>query len=135
MDIITPAQRSELMGKVRSINTRPELIVRKIIFRMGYRYRLHAKDLPGRPDLVFRPREKVVFVNGCFWHFHKGCPDVRPPKSNRVFWRKKLEGNRKRDSSNYRKLSKMGWKYLIIWECQTADAAKLESKIRDFLGR
>jgi DNA mismatch endonuclease (patch repair protein) len=121
------------MARVRSKNSRPELAVRGIVFALGHRYRLHARDLPGCPDLVFRPRRKVIFVHGCFWHRHAGCALARIPKSRIDFWTAKLEGNRKRDERNKRALAREGWKVLIIWECQLRDVARLEARIGRFL--
>jgi DNA mismatch endonuclease (patch repair protein) len=133
VDSLTPAERSEIMARVRSKNSRPELVVRKLVFAMGYRYRLHARTLRGCPDLVFRPRRKVIFVHGCFWHRHANCALARIPKSRIDFWTTKLEGNRKRDERNRRSLAREGWKVLTIWECQLRDAGRLEARIRRFL--
>lgn len=121
------------MARIRSKDSRPEMVVRRLVFALGYRYRLHAKNLPGCPDLVFRPRRKVIFIHGCFWHLHANCPIARMPKSRLDFWTPKLEGNRERDDKNERALKREGWKVLIIWECQIKDAAKLENRIRRFL--
>ena len=121
------------MARIRSKNMRPEMLVRRLVFGMGYRYRLHARELPGCPDIVFRPRRKVIFVHGCFWHRHANCAIARIPKSRVEFWEAKLEGNRKRDEKNKRKLAREGWRVLIIWECQLGDAARLEARIRRFL--
>jgi DNA mismatch endonuclease (patch repair protein) len=112
---------------------RPEMFVRRFIFALGYRYRLHARDLPGCPDLVFRQRKKVIFVHGCFWHRHANCSIARMPKSRLDFWKPKLEGNRKRDEKNRRTLSREGWKVLTLWECQLKNPARLERRIRRFL--
>jgi DNA mismatch endonuclease (patch repair protein) len=133
VDSLTPEERSDIMARVRSKNSRPELAVRRIVFALGYRYRLHARALPGCPDLVFRPRRKVIFVHGCFWHRHADCALARIPKSRIDFWTTKLEGNRKRDKRNKRALTREGWKVLTIWECQLRDAARLETRIRRFL--
>lgn len=135
MDTLDPDQRSERMSRVRSADTKPEMIVRRLVHGMGYRYRLHSKELPGKPDLVFGPRNKVIFVHGCFWHRHgKSCPLTRMPKSRLDFWEQKLEGNRKRDRRNQRALKRIGWDYLIIWECQLRDLDKVARKVREFLG-
>lgn len=133
MDSLSPDQRSEIMARIRSENSRPEFIVRRLVFALGYRYRLHAKDLPGRPDLVFRPRHKVIFVHGCFWHLHGRCPIAHIPKTHRDFWVPKLEGNKARDRRNMRDLTKKGWQVLKIWECQLRDTGRLEAVIRRFL--
>jgi DNA mismatch endonuclease (patch repair protein) len=121
------------MSRVRSKHSRPELAVRRLVFALGYRYRLHARDLPGHPDLVFRARRKVIFVHGCFWHLHANCALARMPKSRLEFWRPKLEGNRERDDRNNRVLKREGWKVLTIWECQLAKTERLEKAIRRFL--
>lgn len=133
MDTLSPEERSERMALVRGKNTQPELLVRSIVFSLGYRYRLHARDLSGKPDLVFRKQKKVIFVHGCFWHRHKGCALARLPKSRLDFWVPKLEENRERDKRNKRALSRDGWRVLTIWECQTKKKANLIQVIRRFL--
>ncbi len=133
MDSLLPAERSEIMARVRSKNSRPELCVRKLVFALGYRFRLHAKDLPGHPDLVFRKCRKVIFVHGCFWHRHAGCALARLPKSRLEFWIPKLEGNKQRDQQSRKALIKDGWKVLTIWECQIKRTERLESRLRRFL--
>lgn len=133
MDSLSPAERSEIMARVRSKNSRPEMLVRKLVFGLGYRYRLHAKDLPGHPDIVFRTLRKVIFVHGCFWHRHSVCALARLPKSRLDFWRPKLEGNKKRDDRNKRALQRQGWKVLTIWECQLKNPERLELRIKGFL--
>lgn len=132
MDKISPARRSANMSAIRSSDTKPELLVRKLAHRCGYRFRLHRKDLPGKPDLVFPARKAVIFVHGCFWHMH-GCPSVRVPKSNADYWRPKLERNQRRDAESISALQSQGWKVLTIWECETSDLSALERTIRDFL--
>lgn len=134
-DTLSPAERSERMARVRGKNTKPEFAVRKLVHGLGYRYRLHARDLPGSPDLVFRRLRKVIFVHGCFWHRHSaiGCKLARLPKSRIAFWRDKLEGNHKRDAANVRKLRKDGWKVLQIWECELTNTSKLQRRIDLFL--
>ena len=133
VDTVTPEERSEIMARVRSKNSRPEMLVRKIVFALGHRYRLHARSLPGCPDLVFRSKRKVIFVHGCFWHRHANCALARMPKSRLDFWTTKLEGNQKRDQRSKRALLRKGWKVLTIWECQLRDAVRLESRIKRFL--
>ncbi|WDI40219.1 very short patch repair endonuclease [Bremerella sp. P1] len=133
MDTLTPSQRSERMSRVRSKDTKPELRVRKLIHGMGYRYRLHVRKLPGNPDLVFASRRRVIFVHGCFWHRHRGCPNCRLPKSKLDFWEPKLESNARRDTRNQRELRKLGWKVLVIWECQTKDVERLTEVVRSFM--
>ena len=137
MDSLTPEQRSKLMAKVRAVDTLPELVVRKTIFRLGYRYRLHGKNLAGKPDIVFPSLKKVIFVHGCFWHQHK-CPyGQRRPKSKRNFWTRKLEGNIKRDSRQLSALRRLGWDVLVIWECQTRAKRfeRLAVRIQRFLNK
>lgn len=125
------------MSAIRSTGMKPELSVRSLVHRMGYRYRLHAKDLPGKPDLVFRPRKKVIFVHGCFWHQHakEDCRDGRQPKSNTGYWAPKLARNVERDASNVAALEAAGWRVLVLWECEVLkDGPKLQTRIRKFLG-
>lgn len=133
VDNISPSERSEIMSRVRSKDSRPEMLVRQLTFREGYRYRLHVRDLPGCPDLVFRSRRKIIFVHGCFWHRHSGCVLARMPKSRIEFWRPKLEANRRRDARNKQRLYRSGWKVLTIWECQLKDVEKVKRRIRSFL--
>jgi len=121
------------MSRVRSKNSRPEMQVRRLVSAEGYRYRLHVKDLPGCPDLVFRSRAKVIFVHGCFWHRHEGCALARMPKSRLDFWEPKLEANKQRDARNSQQLAREGWKVLTIWECQLKDTERLQTTIRSFL--
>lgn len=132
-DTLTMLERSRNMNRIRSKDTKPEMIVRRVAHGMGYRYRLHDKRLPGSPDLVFRRRRKVIFVHGCFWHRHRNCPSARLPKSNREFWTPKLNRNRKRDEQNLRALMKAGWSILVIWECETRNTNTLTQRIRDFI--
>lgn len=136
MDTLSPEERSKRMSLVRGRDSKPEILVRRLTHALGYRYRLHRPDLPGRPDLVFGPRRKVIFVHGCFWHRHPdpACKLARLPKSRQDFWRPKLEGNRARDERINGALSAMGWNVLEIWECETADAESLAKKIKGFLG-
>lgn len=131
-DPLTPAQRSVRMSRIRNADTKPEMVVRRLIHSMGYRYRLHARDFPGHPDLVFRPRKKVIFVHGCFWHQH-GCRQYRQPRSRLSFWEAKLARNKTRDVEVLSALEKLGWRVLVIWECQMKDVALLRSQIKSFL--
>lgn len=135
VDTLTPEQRSERMSRVRGRDTGPEWTVRRLTHGMGYRYRLHDKNLPGKPDLVFPGRHKAIFVHGCFWHRHPDpeCKLARLPKSRREFWEAKLEGNRKRDEANIARLETEGWGVLVIWECQTRDTEGLKQRIKNFL--
>ncbi len=134
-DKLTPARRSENMRRIRSKGSAPELAVRKAAFAMGYRFRLHRRDLPGKPDLVFPGRRKVVFVHGCFWHQHEECREGRPPGSNRAYWIPKLERNQQRDCEAQDALRHLGWAILIVWECQTVDLDRLSARLRRFLER
>ena len=133
MDTLTREQRSDRMSRVRSRDTKPEMAVRSLVHSLGYRYRLHDRKLPGNPDLVFSSRKKLIFVHGCFWHRHPRCKNNRLPKSRLTFWKPKLELNRKRDLKNQRKLRRLGWRFLVIWECQTKDDELLTNRIIDFL--
>jgi DNA mismatch endonuclease, patch repair protein len=133
MDTLSPEERSERMSRVRCKDTKPEMKVRRLVHWLGFRYRLHASDLPGKPDLVFPGKNCVIFVHGCFWHRHRGCAMCRMPKSRLGFWRTKLEENQKRDSRNRRKLRREGWRLMVIWECQLSDQNTLSSKIVKFL--
>jgi len=121
------------MSRVKSKNTTPELAVRRLLFGMGYRYRLHDKRLPGKPDLVFRSRRKIVFVNGCFWHGHVGCRYAHLPKSRVGFWQSKIERNRARDEENIALLETDGWKVLIVWQCELKNVEKLGARLHDFM--
>jgi DNA mismatch endonuclease (patch repair protein) len=123
------------MSRVRGRDTKPELLVRRLLHAQGYRYRLHAKDLPGKPDIVFRGRKKAVFVHGCFWHQHPdpGCALARMPKSRLDFWRPKLEGNRARDTANVERLVALGWDVLLVWECELRDREQVSNALRRFI--
>lgn len=134
MDKLTPQRRSDNMARIRSKDTSPELIVRRIAHGMGYRYRLHAKDLPGKPDLVFRSRKKAIFIHGCFWHGHTECREGRVPKSRTDYWQPKLERNRLRDAAHEEALHDLGWQTLTLWECQLKDPAIVRRQIAKFLG-
>ncbi len=135
MDKLTPERRSENMRRIKSKDMKPELLVRSIVHRMGHRYRLHRKDLPGKPDLVFGPKRKVIFVHGCFWHGHEreGCLDARRPKSNTGYWNPKLTRNKERDAERITALEADGWDVLVIWECETKEAKAVQSRSRKFL--
>ncbi|MHB1232251.1 MAG: very short patch repair endonuclease [Burkholderiales bacterium] len=133
MDSLTPKERSERMALVKSKNTKPEITVRRLVFAMGYRYRLHDARLPGTPDLVFAGRRKALFVHGCFWHRHAGCTLARLPKSRLDFWRPKLEGNRQRDARKLRALRRKDWSVLVVWECELANKDRLARRIKRFL--
>jgi len=134
-DKLSPERRSQNMAAIRSGGMKPEMIVRRLAHGMGYRYRLHRKDLPGKPDLVFGPRRKVIFVHGCFWHQHADpdCKIARRPKSNAAYWELKLQRNVQRDADNLAALQALGWGVLTIWECETKDTDALATRIRAFL--
>lgn len=135
-DPLSTDERSERMYRVRGKNTGPELAVRCLIHALGYRFRLHRRDLPGTPDLVFPGRRKAIFVHGCFWHRHPdpACKLARMPKSRQEFWGPKLEGNRARDLAKEAALRAQGWEVLTVWECELRDLASLRNKIGTFLG-
>lgn len=134
MDTLTSEERSRRMAMVRGKDTKPELVVRRMIHGLGYRYRLHVSGLPGRPDLVFGSRKKVIFVHGCFWHRHAGCYRTRTPKSRVDFWQAKFQENVARDRRNKVWLTRQGWKYLIVWECETENSERVKKKVVKFLG-
>lgn len=133
-DVFTPEERSRVMRAVKGKNTKPELIVRRLTHALGYRYRLHRKDLPGSPDLVFVSRKKVIFVHGCFWHGHDCKRGSRQPKTNAGYWRDKIARNVARDASNQQALDAQGWQALVLWECDLKDREALAERLRDFLG-
>lgn len=118
MDLWTKEKRSSVMQRIRSKNTRPEMALRSALFRRGYRFRIHGKHLPGKPDIILSKHKVLIFVHGCFWHLHAGCNEGKIPKTNTVFWREKLSSNVKRDKNHRRSLTKLGWKVIVIWECQ-----------------
>lgn len=128
----TPELRSFIMRQIKSKDTRPEMSVRRLVFGLGYRYRLHRKTLPGKPDLAFVGRKKAIFVNGCFWHGHT-CKNGRMPKTNRDFWVPKIERNKERDANALAALEAMGWQALTIWECELKACEDLPQRIRRFL--
>ena len=134
-DTVTPKRRSEIMSNIRAKGMKPEMIVRRLAHGMGYRYRLHRKDLPGKPDLVFPSRRKVIFVHGCFWHQHAdpACKIARRPQSNRDYWLPKLERNAARDAEHQARLAELGWDVLVIWECEVEAGDGLAERITSFL--
>jgi DNA mismatch endonuclease (patch repair protein) len=133
VDTRSPAVRSRIMRSVGTRNTGPELVVRSLLHRMGYRFRLHSKKLPGKPDLVFPSRQKIVLVHGCFWHGH-ACDKGRLPKSRLDYWSPKIAKNRLRDSVVSEKLRALGWQVEVVWQCETKQTKALESRLRRFLG-
>lgn len=132
-DVLTKQQRSFCMSRIKGANTKPELLVRKLVFAAGFRYRIHYGKLPGRPDMVFPGRRKVIFVHGCFWHSHSCKQGSVKPKTNADFWNSKRLATIKRDQKNLEDLIKMGWHVLTVWECETKDLVSLASKIQLFL--
>jgi DNA mismatch endonuclease (patch repair protein) len=135
MDSLSVAERSRRMALIRSKDTKPERIVRSLIHGLGYRYRLHRRDLPGVPDLVFPGRKKIIFVHGCFWHAHENCKIANRPKSRRAFWNAKFKRNKLRDIANERRLRRDGWSVSTVWECETRAPELIAAKVVEFLGR
>ena len=133
VDIHTKKQRSYNMSQIKGKNTKPEMIVRSIVHRMGYRYGLHRKNLPGKPDIVLTRHKKIIFVHGCFWHMHNCKYGKVAPATNSKFWQDKREGNVARDKKNLNKLKEDNWKILVVWECQTKDLESLINRLYKFL--
>lgn len=135
VDTISIKRRSENMRRIKSKGTKPEIIVRRLVHSMGFRFRLHAAELPGRPDLVFPGLKKLIEVNGCFWHQHRGCIDSRIPKSRVEYWRPKLRKNVRRDKRNLTLRRKLGWRQLVLWECDimAASPRRLKARLKAFL--
>jgi DNA mismatch endonuclease (patch repair protein) len=135
MDTVSAKERSRIMALVHSTDTKPEMVVRKLVHSLGYRYRLHRKNLPGCPDLAFPSRQKALFVHGCFWHQHRCKRGSRIPSTRREYWVRKLRRNKERDKETRRKLKESGWSVLVVWECQTkpSDIPKLAKRIQRFL--
>jgi DNA mismatch endonuclease (patch repair protein) len=134
MDVVDIAKRSSMMAAIGSKNTRPELRVRQIAYALGFRYRLHRRDLPGSPDLVFPGLRKVILVHGCFWHRHADCRYAYNPKSNTKFWDLKFQKNKDRDLRVLTELARAGWDALVVWECETRDTEVLQARILRYLG-
>jgi DNA mismatch endonuclease (patch repair protein) len=132
-DTITPEKRSEIMGRVRGKNTGPEVAVRKMLHRMGYRFRLHVKTLPGTPDIVLPRHHKAVLVHGCFWHGHKGCPRAKLPTTRTDFWAEKILKNKHRDAGVVAQLSRMGYSILIVWTCELRRPDALSKRLEEFM--
>ena len=135
MDTHSKAQRSFNMSRIRSRDTVPEMIVRRLLFSMGYRYRVNSKDLPGKPDIVFTRKRKVIFVHGCFWHRHADCRYATMPNTNTNFWHAKFNRTKERDKENYQSLKLMGWEYIVIWECKIkkGNTGYLKNRLQKFL--
>jgi DNA mismatch endonuclease, patch repair protein len=126
-DHLTPAQRSRNMSLIGSKNTKPEMLVRRFLFGRGFRYRLHSKKLPGKPDIILKKYNTVVFVHGCFWHGHENCRCYRLPKSRVEWWQAKIDRNRTRDSSSQKMLAEAGWSVIIVWECSLKNVSERNS--------
>jgi len=134
-DRFPPEKRSQIMASVKGRNTSPERLVRKCLRRLHCRFRGNVETLPGKPDVVLAGQEKLIFVHGCFWHGHKGCPRASRPQTHKAFWKQKIEGNIRRDGRLLRSLRKTGWSVLVVWQCQTKDPARLERRLSRFIGR
>src|ERR1035437_3283994 len=128
-DRLSKERRSWNMSRIQGKDTKPEMVVRSLLHRLGYRFRLHGKGLPGRPDIVLPKYRTVVFVHGCSWHRHRGCRNCTTPRNNRRFWMKKFEGNVRRDKLNWRALVELGWRVVVVWECEAERADVLRKKI------
>ncbi len=132
-DKFSSEKRSAVMARVRGRDTKPEIAVRRILHSLGYRFRLHRRDLPGNPDIVLPRHRKIIFVHGCFWHGHSGCARASRPATNVDFWNRKLDGNKQRDAQTLQKLGELGWDVLVVWQCRTKDAAALKESLRQFM--
>ena len=133
-DIYGQEKRSSIMARVPAKGTKPEVAVRQLAHALGYRFRLHRANLPGRPDLVFPRHRKVIFVHGCFWHGHENCRKAKRPETNKSFWEQKLSRNVERDRQNITALKGLGWMVLVVWECETRNRKRLSEKVLNFLG-
>lgn len=132
MDRLSPERRSWLMSRIKGANTKPEIAVRSLLYRMGYRFRLHRRDLPGTPDIVLPGRTAVVFVHGCFWHGH-ACKRAKMPKTREDYWAQKIDANRRRDARKRRQIKALGWKVVVVWECETKKPDELIKKLHSAL--
>ncbi len=133
MDVFSREKRSQIMSRISGKNTKPELVVRSLLHNMGYRFRLHRDDLPGKPDITLPKYKKIIFVHGCFWHGHTDCPRAKRPTTNINFWREKLDKNMKRDEMSVSNLKELGWDVLVVWTCEVNDTYKLKNKLFSFL--
>ena len=133
VDVFSQVKRSWIMGRVKGRDTKPEMMVRSLVHRMGFRFRVHRRDLPGNPDVVLPRHRKVIFIHGCFWHGHPGCPRSKRPTTNQTFWDKKLNGNLERDKRFQEELRHTGWRVLVIWQCETKIPDFLMIKLERFL--
>ncbi len=134
MDTFTPEQRTRTMSHIKGRDTGPERLVRRLLHRLGFRFRLHVRDLPGTPDIVLPKYKAVIFVNGCFWHGHEGCPRATIPATRRDFWIKKISAAKERDKRAEAALTAAGWRVLMLWQCELKDLAALEERLWSFLG-
>ncbi|MCC6329381.1 MAG: DNA mismatch endonuclease Vsr [Acidobacteria bacterium] len=134
-DTVSKEQRSRNMSCIRSRNTQPETVVRSLLHNLGYRFRLHVKTLPGKPDIVLPKFKSAIFVHGCFWHRHTGCKRCTTPRSNREYWIPKLTGNAERDKDHIKSLKRLGWKVLIVWECDVKNVQRVRKALLKFLDR
>ncbi|QNI30830.1 DNA mismatch endonuclease Vsr [Alloacidobacterium dinghuense] len=135
MDRLSAERRSANMRQIRSKDTSPEVALRRLLYGMGYRYRLHRKDLPGTPDIAFPSRRKVIFVHGCFWHQHAACREGKMPASKQSYWGPKLQSNVERDRKHQAELTRLGWETLVVWECQLKDSGAVVDQVKRFLGK
>ena len=132
-DVLTTEQRKYCMSCIRGKDTKPEMMVRRLVHRLGYRFRLHQRNLPGCPDIVLARHRKVIFVHGCFWHMHRCKYGQVTPKTNKKFWKNKRTGNVERFRKNVRSIRRLGWRVLVVWECWTRNISQLEQRLRNFL--
>lgn len=132
-DVFSLEKRSQIMSRIRGYDTKPELTVRSIVHQMGYRFRLYGGDLPGNPDIVLPRHKKVIFVHGCFWHGHKDCARSKRPGTHVSFWQNKLDKNIERDKKQQKELKKLGWQYLVVWQCEVNRTKRIHNKIKRFL--
>lgn len=133
MDVFSRGKRSQIMSRISGKDTKPEILVRSLLHRMGYRFRVHKKDLPGKPDITLSKHKKVIFVHGCFWHGHEDCPRSKRPRTNVKFWNKKIDGNIERDKKNIQSLEKLGWTTLTLWTCEIKNQEALKRKLIYFM--
>jgi DNA mismatch endonuclease (patch repair protein) len=132
-DVFTKKERSNVMSMIRSKNTKPELLVRQLLFSKGYRFRLHQKTLPGKPDIILKKYKTVIFVNGCFWHGHKNCKKSILPTSNIAFWKEKIQANMHRDKKAKQSLKKLGWSIFTVWECEIKNKTSFAKRMTKLL--
>lgn len=131
VDFVSKEKRSKIMRGVKSKNTKPEMLVRSMLHAQGYRFRLHRKDLPGNPDICLPKHKTIIFVHGCFWHHHQACKEGRIPESNNTFWKEKIHKNMERDQRAISALIDLGWKVIVLWECEIKDSKSLISRLRE----